>query len=63
MIESHHEFYKMWGTHFTVPTYNFMNRLMNFDFVFKVNIPEPNKERLILERDAKGRIIKSKLAL
>ena len=37
--------------HFTVPT---------FDFYFKVLIPEPNKDREILERDSRGRILSSR---
>ncbi len=45
-------FHKMWDAHFTVP---------QFDFIFKVNIPEPNKERLIIQRDALGRIVKSQV--
>ena len=37
-------------THFTVPT---------FDFYVKVAIPKPNKARWIMERDCRGRILKS----
>lgn len=59
MLKYLHVIYKMWDAHFTVPTYNFKNHLMNFDFIFKVNIPEPNKDRVIVERDARGRIMKS----
>lgn len=38
--------------HFSVP---------QFDFVFKVAIPKANKERLIVERDMMGRIVKSQV--
>lgn len=38
----------MRDAYFIVPTFN---------FYFKVNIPEPNKEREILERDSLGRIL------
>ncbi|MFH1971376.1 MAG: hypothetical protein ABIJ05_03280 [Patescibacteria group bacterium] len=44
---------KNWNVHFTVPT---------FDFYFKFEIPEPKKERIIIERDAYGRIIHSRLS-
>lgn len=50
MIKFLHEMYKMRDTHFTVPT---------FDFYFKFKIPEPNKNRKILERDELGRILSS----
>jgi len=33
---------------------------MNFDFCFKFPIPKPNSERIILERDSLGKIVKSK---
>ncbi len=52
---------KSCDAHFTVPTYNFQNHLMNFDFDFKVNIPKPNKERSITERDSLGRILRSRV--
>lgn len=38
--------------HFTVP---------QFEFYFKVAIPNANKERLIMERDMMGRILSSKV--
>lgn len=43
---------KNWDAHFTVPT---------FDFYFKVVLPKANKERLIMERDMLGRIVKSQV--
>ncbi len=52
---------KSCDAHFTVPTYNFQNHLMNFDFYFKIKIPEPNKDRLITERDNLGRILHSRV--
>jgi hypothetical protein len=36
--------------HITIPT---------FDFSFKINIPTPNKARIILERDKTGKIVSS----
>jgi len=48
MLKYSHGF-KNWDSHFTVPT---------FDFYFKLQIPKPNKERIIIERDLLGRIIK-----
>ena len=59
MLKYIHEFTQSRDAHFTVPTYNFMNHFMNFDFIFKVSIPEPNKDRMIVERGARGRIMKS----
>jgi hypothetical protein len=44
---------KNWDAHFVVPT---------FDFSFKINIPKPNKERIILKRDNLGRIVNSTVA-
>lgn len=61
MLKYLHVFYKMWDAHFAVPTYNFKNHLTNFDFIFKVNIPKPDKERLITKRDGRGRIVCSSL--
>ena len=46
--------YFAWDAHFTIPT---------LDFIFKIKIPEPNKGRLILERDNFGRIIHSSPAV
>lgn len=40
-----------WDRLFTVPT---------FDFFFKLILPKPNKERIILKRDNLGRIVASK---
>lgn len=34
---------------------------MNFDFFFKFPIPKPNKERLIIERNELGQIVKTKV--
>ena len=51
MLKCSYEFYKMWDTHFTVPT---------FEFYFKFPIPKPNKERIIFERDRLGKIKSSK---
>ena len=39
-------------TNFTIPT---------FYFYFKVNIPKPNKERIITQRDRLGRIVAGSL--
>ena len=39
-------------THFSVPT---------FDFFFKIMLPKPNKERIIMERDRLGRIVSSNI--
>lgn len=43
---------KNWDMHFSVP---------QFEFIFKVAIPKANKERLIMERDMLGRIVKSQV--
>ena len=32
-----------------------------FDFYFEFPIPKPNKERMILERDRLGRLVKSSI--
>lgn len=40
-------------SHSTVPT---------FDFYFKLKIPNPNKERIITERDRLGKILNSKIS-
>ena len=40
----------------TVPT----NNIVDFTFRFNFKLPDPRKTRLIWERDAKGRIIRSK---
>jgi type II restriction/modification system DNA methylase subunit YeeA len=39
-----------WDAHFTVPT---------FDFFFKVALPKANKERIIVERNKLGQVVKS----
>ena len=48
MLKYSHVTAFVWDIHFTIPT---------FDFYFKFKIPEPNKDRLITERDESGRII------
>lgn len=53
MLRFSHEFHPVWDAHFTVPT---------LDFIFKVNIPEPNKDRRIIERDKLGRILHSRVS-
>lgn len=35
--------------------------LLTFGFIFKVNIPKPNKESLITERDRHVKVIKTSL--
>ena len=54
MLKFTHEFFRSGDTHFSIPT---------FDFYFKVVLPKPNKERIILERDVLGRIVHSKPAV
>jgi len=49
MLKYHHGV-RNWDTHFGIPT---------FDFYFKFSIPKPNRERIIVERDRLGRIVKS----
>jgi hypothetical protein len=45
--------FKSWEAHSTIPT-------NNFHFKLTFTLPDPRKARLILERDALGRIIHSK---
>ena len=52
MLKLAHVIVKNGDAHFTVPT---------LDFIFKVVIPKANKERLIMERDMMGRILSSKV--
>jgi hypothetical protein len=52
MVKYVYEFYKMWDAHFTVP---------QFEFYFKVTIPKANKEKLILQRNELGQIVKSQV--
>ncbi len=49
-----YEFPRSRDSHFTVPT---------FDFSFKFLIPRANKERLIIERNSRGQIIRSEVPL
>jgi hypothetical protein len=61
MLNCTYEFLKLRDTHFGIPTYNSERSRTNFDFYFKFQIPKPNKERLIVQIDELGRIIKTKL--
>ncbi len=42
--------YFLWDTYSTVSTFDFYSRVM---------LPEPNRKRIILERDSLGRIVRS----
>jgi len=52
MLKLSHVVGKNGDMHFSVPA---------FDFMFKVTIPKPNKDRLIVQRDMSGRILASRV--
>jgi len=52
MLKYFHEFSFVRDAHFAVPT---------FDFYFRVALPRARKEREIIERDFRGRILHSRV--